>query len=104
MSNLNSRERAGEVDVGREFGDVAREAASLSENVRTELASFPSGAAMLDVHCRGRLFVLAYTPGHGFGVDEVDDGVVGLGTWFRHHYDDIAAAREKLLTLLAECM
>jgi hypothetical protein len=90
------------MSVRQELADLQGHVASLSGNMQTELATFPSGAAMLDVRYRGRLFVLAYSPTDGFGVDEVEEEVVGLGTWFRHNYDDFAAAKDKLLTLLAD--
>jgi hypothetical protein len=44
---------------------------------KTELASFSSGAAMLDVRIQDKLFVLSALPDGMFGVDDVasDDGV-----------------------------
>jgi hypothetical protein len=92
------------MNVRKELTDLARQAASLSSDVQTELAAFPSSAIMLDVRFRGRLFVLAYSPQDGFGVDEVEEDVVGLGTWFRHHYDDFVSAKEKLLALLTTAL
>lgn len=89
--------------VSQRLADLARQLALLSSDVQTELATFPSGAAMLDVRYQGRLFVLAYSPTDGFGVDEVEEDIVGLGTWFRHNYDGFTAAKEKLLALLGAC-
>lgn len=101
LEESNSSSRYRNMIVSKEFEDLAREAASLASDVRTELATFPSGAAMLDVHCGGRMFVLAYSPQWGFGVDEIEEEVVGIGTSFRHGYDNFAAAKDKLLALLA---
>jgi hypothetical protein len=86
--------------VSQELADLARHVASLSSDVQTELATFHSGAAMLDVRYCGRLFVLAYSPRDGFGVDEIEEDIVGLGTSFRYNYDNLTAAKEKLLALL----
>lgn len=49
-----------------------------SPGIQTELTTFPSGGAMLDVSRGTRAFVMAYSPQHGFGVDELlpDDGFV----------------------------
>ena len=52
---------------------------------------------MLDVHYKDRLFVLAYSSPGDFNVDEVEEDVVGLGTSFRHHYDDLALRRTSCL-------
>jgi hypothetical protein len=52
---------------------VARQAEDSFPGSTTELTNFPSGAIMLDVRWHNRLFVLAYFPTHGFGVDEVGD-------------------------------
>jgi hypothetical protein len=101
---LSSQERDSHMNVRKELTDLARQAVSLSSDVQTELASFPSNAVMLDVRFRGRLFVLAYSPQDGFGVDEVEEDVVGLGTWFRHNYDDFISAKEKLLALLTTAL
>jgi hypothetical protein len=70
-------------------------------SIRTELTTFPSGAVMLDVHARGRLFVLAWSPSwNRFGVDDREDDEVGLDTSFRYGFDDLPAAWAKLLDLL----
>src|SRR5687767_4586502 len=70
--------------------------------VRTELATFPSGAVWLDVFVGGRHFILAYLPSYsGFGVDEVQPDE-GIGTWFSFGFPDFASAKQKLLTLLQD--
>lgn len=39
--------------------------------VQTQVQKFPSGGAMLDVRrADGRMFVMSYSPTHGFGVDQ----------------------------------
>lgn len=92
------------MSITDDFTTLTEQTAKLSRDVETELATFPSGAMMLDVRYRGRLFVLAYSPTAGFGVDEVEEEVVGLGTSYRHGFDDFTLAKEKLLSLLATAM
>ncbi len=58
---------------------LASEIDASNARARSELTLFPSGGAMLDVHREdGRVFVLSFSPLHGFGVDEVraDDGFI----------------------------
>src|SRR3954470_9569144 len=75
---------------------------SPTTGVRTELATFPSGAVWLDVFVGGRHFILAYLPSYSsFGVDEVQPDE-GLGTTFRFGFPDFASAKQKLLTLLRQ--
>ena len=59
---------------------------------------------MLDVHYGDRLFVLAYSSPGDFNVDEVEEDVVGLGTSFRHHYDDFSSAKDKLFAFLTAAL
>jgi lactoylglutathione lyase len=71
-------------------------------SVTAELTRFPSGGAMLDVRrSDGRLFVLSFTPAHGYGVDEVgmDDGFV---SGYRFAYPDLDPASQKLRELVAD--
>jgi hypothetical protein len=77
---------------------VARIKASFP-GVVTEVEHFPSGAAMLDVRWLGRLFVLAYSPSGGFGVDEVKDDE-GMEMGYRFRSADYAEAVEELFRLL----
>lgn len=66
---------------------------------KVEITSFPSGAAMLDVWRAGRLFVLAYFPGEGFGVDEVLDGE-GFEMGYRHFFQDFDRAANQLMAMV----
>jgi predicted enzyme related to lactoylglutathione lyase len=69
---------------------------------RAELTEFPAGGAMLDVRRGdGRLFVLAYTPAQGYGVDEVQPPVA-FETGYRYAYTELPPAAEKLRELLAD--
>jgi hypothetical protein len=77
----------------------AEEVRKGSPAVRTEVMTFPSGVIMLDVHCGERLFVMAYFPRDGFGVDEVLEGE-GFGTGYRYGFPDFPSARDKLLQLM----
>src|SRR5882672_11301872 len=66
--------------------------------IESELTTFPSGSAMLDVRRGGRAFVMAYTPSHGFGVDELhaDDGFV---TRYRFVYEKFELAAQQLRSM-----
>ena len=66
--------------------------------IEAELTTFPSGSAMLDVRRAGRAFVMAYTPTHGFAVDELqpDDGFL---TGYRYCYTEFEPAARKLRAL-----
>ena len=66
--------------------------------IEAALTTFPSGSAMLDVRRDGRAFVMAYTPAHGFGVDELrpDDGFV---TGYRFVSKDFEPAAQHLRAL-----
>ncbi len=63
--------------------------------IETELTTFPSGSAMLDVRRGGRAFVMAYSPNHGFGVDELhpDDG---FGVGYKYTYEQFDRAAQQL--------
>jgi lactoylglutathione lyase len=66
--------------------------------IEAELTTFPSGSAMLDVRRDGRAFVMAYTPEHGYGVDELhkDDGFT---SGYRFVFKDFEAAACQLRTM-----
>jgi lactoylglutathione lyase len=66
--------------------------------ITAELTTFPSGSAMLDVRRGGRAFVMAYTPKHGFGVDELhaDDGFT---TGYRYVFEAFEPAARQLRAL-----
>jgi len=70
---------------------------------KVEFTCFPSGGAMVDVRrSDNRAFVLAYSPEHGYAVDEVhaDDGFLN---GYRFAYPDFNPAAEKLRELVANC-
>ena len=82
--------------------DVAHFAGELrAAGTATEVTTFPSGAVMLDVRRGDHLYVLAYSPSTGFGVDEVLDGD-GIGTSYRFGFPDFESAKAKVLSLLTE--
>src|SRR5580700_4917064 len=78
---------------------LKKELAAEPFGIEAELTTFPSGSAMLDVRRAGRAFVMAYTPGHGFGVDELhpDDGFV---TGYRFVFEDFEPAAGKLRAMI----
>src|SRR4051812_6644669 len=83
------------------LADLAQALTAGASGTTTDLTRFSSGGAMLDVRRDdGRLFVLAYAPTSGYGVDEVgaDDGLV---TGYRFAYSDFASAAKKLRDLVA---
>ncbi len=65
----------------------------------TELETFASGAAMLDVRLGDRLFVFAYSPESGFGIDEVLEDE-GFDYGYRFLSKDFNSAVEELYRLL----
>ena len=66
--------------------------------IEAELTTFPTGGAMLDVRRAGRAFVMAYTPTHGFGVDELHEGD-GFVTGYRFVFADFEPAARQLRAL-----
>jgi hypothetical protein len=87
------------------FEDVARLAEEVrqgSADARTEITTFPSGAASLDIRVGGRAFVLDYFPSYDmFGVDELT-GDGGFNSGYRFGLKDFESAKAKLLNLLEE--
>jgi hypothetical protein len=82
-----------------EIGTLAAQIEATFPGATTEIESFPSGAIMLDVRWRGRLFVMAYTSRGGFGVDEVGDEE-GFETGYQFCSNDLHQARDDLSRLL----
>lgn len=64
-----------------------------------DVESFPSGAEMVDVRWSDRLFVCAFSPTHGFGIDEVHENE-GLDSSYRHAARDGEEALAKLFELM----
>jgi hypothetical protein len=88
-------------------GNMVEKIRGLAEQIRAsasdaevEFTAFPSGSAMIDVRRGGRLFVLAYSPTRGFGVDEVRDGE-GFLLGYAFTSDSLAPAAERLRQLVA---
>jgi predicted enzyme related to lactoylglutathione lyase len=82
-----------------EMERLGQDLAAEPSGVETKLTTFQTGSAMLDVRRNGQAFVMAYTPTHGFGVDELhaDDGFV---TAYRFVFTDFDSAARQLKTLL----
>jgi hypothetical protein len=78
---------------------LARQIEAAYSGSTTELETFPSGTAMLDVRWQGRLFVMAYSPADGFGVDEVREGEdFNMGYQFvSNEFDEAAEELHRLL-------
>ena len=81
------------------LASLAAEVEAAFPGAVAEMATFPSGAAMLDVRWRGHLFVVAYTPRGGFGVDEVgeDEGFDTGYKFISQGFDEAAAELRRLL-------
>src|SRR5438094_563789 len=93
-------EEVSEMSVREDIIRLVDELQKSTFNVKTEVQVFPSGAIWLDVHCAGRLFILAYQPtGSYYGVDEFDLEEHGIGTHFRNNFDDFESAKGRLLSL-----
>lgn len=88
----------GEVELERIRAMVPRVEAAFP-GARVELEVFPSGAAMLDVRLSERMWVLAFTPAGGFGVDEVGPEDA-FDTGYRFVSRDFAAAEKQMYALL----
>lgn len=69
----------------------------------TTLECFSSGAAMLDIHLNDRLFVMAYFPGNGFGIDEVGEEDA-FNTGYNFNTRDFYSATEKLNQLIESAL
>jgi hypothetical protein len=87
------------------FEDVARLADEVrqgSADAKTEITTFPSGAASLRIRVGGRVFDLDYFPSQGmFGVDELEaDAAFNSG--YRFGFKDFESAKAKLLQLMEE--
>lgn len=81
---------------------LAERIRSSSAGANSELTVFPSGGAMFDVRREdGRAFVLAFSPTHGFAVDELqaDDGFV---TSYQFTSRDFEPAARKLCELVTD--
>ena len=65
----------------------------------TSVEDFASGAVMFDVRFNDRVFVMAYSPASGFGVDELLEGEA-FDTGYRFLSKDFDSTAEELYRLL----
>ena len=63
------------------------------------LECFSSGAAMLDVQLYDKLFVMAYSPTSGFGIDEVEEEE-GFNIGYRFNTKKFSVAAAELNKLI----
>jgi len=82
------------------IGDLAERLQAVATDADVQFTAYPSGSAMLDVRRHGRLFVMAFSPNLGFGVDEVRDGE-GLQNTYQFVFSDFQPAANKLWELAA---
>ena len=81
---------------------LANEIGTGDTGANSDLTLFPSGGAMLDVRRRdGRAFVMAFTPQHGFAVDELqpDEGFVAS---YQFTFSDFESAAQKFQELVKD--
>jgi hypothetical protein len=81
-----------------EMASLVKQIAALP-GTDVDLSTFPSGAAMVDVRRDGHLYVLAYSPSRGFGVDEVTDAD-GFLLSYRFTYEEFGPAAARLWELV----
>lgn len=87
------------------MNELANRLAAGFAGVLAHVTSFPSGGAMLDVSRAGRAWVMAYSPTHGFGVDELGS-TEGLMTEFRFvssHFEPVARRLCELIRTSGSC-
>ena len=87
--------------LAEQFRQLVSTLDASSDCARSELTLFPSGGEMIDVHRKdGRVFVLAFSPDRGFGVDElhVDDGFVDS---YQFTFTEFSSAALKLQELVS---
>ncbi len=74
--------------ISTQLNGLREELAEAAPEIQAELTLFPSGAAMLDVRRNESAFVMAYSHGAGFAVDELkpDDGFL---TGYRHVFPEL---------------
>lgn len=87
-------------EIASSLEALAAGLASEVPEAKVELTRFPSGGAMMDVRRNDcRAFVLAYSPSHGFAVDEIhaEDGFVN---GYRFAFAELNPAAEKLRELV----
>ena len=78
----------------------AEEVRQDSEDIKTEITTFPTGAVSLRIRASGRVFDLDYLPNDGmFGVDELEDDA-GFNTGYRYGFPDFESAKAKMRNLL----
>ena len=83
------------------IAQLAAELRTRNADLHTQVTSFSSGSAMLDVKRNGHGWVLAYSPSHGFGVDKVES-TDGIDTHFNFVAKDFHTAARRLVELTAQ--
>ena len=81
--------------------ELARQIEEAFSDVEIDLMVFPSGSVMLDIRRHSRLYVLAYSPQRGFGVDEVR-GEEGFLVGYAFASPDFDPAAEQLWALVSK--
>jgi hypothetical protein len=68
---------------------------------RVETQVFSSEAMMIDIFCQDKLFVVAYSPSYGFGVDEVKEGD-GFTTSYNFYTNEIDLVGQEIHRLIKQ--
>jgi hypothetical protein len=94
-------------NVNRQVSVIHRALERLADQIRVlycakvEVEIFPSNAMMLDIFYQDKLFVIAYSPSSGFGVDEIKEGE-GFITSYNFYTDEIDLAEQQIYKLIEQ--
>lgn len=97
------KESTTESTILEQISDLAKKIELDFPGAVTTLECFSSGAAMLDIHLNDKLFVMAYFPAHGFGIDEVGEED-GFNTGYKFSTQDFYVAKEKVNQLIKSAL
>lgn len=86
-------------EIYHKIKDFAEQIKTSFPSLEVEIDAFSSGAVMLDIHKHNSLFVLAYSPKHGFGVDEVHEHD-GFDSGYIFHTKDLDEALARLMKII----
>lgn len=88
------------MDTEAKIRTLARDIQDLSEELQSRVRVISPDSISLEVVCDGRLFLLDFCGAEGFGVDEYIEPLDGLGSGYRHYFDDLHAAGAELKALI----
>jgi hypothetical protein len=95
----NSADQATESTILDKISALAKQIELSFPGAITTLEIFSSSSAMLDIRLHNKLFVMAYSPTNGFGIDEVGEED-GFDTGYRFNTKDFYVATEEVNKLI----